>query len=122
MKIDCGYAENYIKERARMTNNCGIACDCCPFESGDNEANEANESCVVFERKFPDKAIAIVQKWSDEHPIETRAEHLLKMIPTAQINKRDKVPKVCLKNLNPKIECKTSCKMCWQAPYKEGEF
>lgn len=102
-----------------MTKNCGINCEDCPISS-DN--NKPCLHCEEFENTYPDKAIEIVQRWSDEHPIETRAEHLLKMIPTAQINKRDKMPKVCLKNLNPKIECKTSCKMCWQAPYKEGEF
>lgn len=102
-----------------MTNNCGIACSHCPFDS---QNSGTDESCGDFELKYPDEAIAIVQEWSDKNQIETRVEHFFKMIPTAQISKSDKVPKVCLNYLNPKIVCKASCKMCWQAPYKEGEF
>lgn len=27
MKIDCGYTENYLREKNRMTKNCGINCE-----------------------------------------------------------------------------------------------
>lgn len=84
MKVDCGYTENYFKEKNRMIKNCVIACEDCPIS---NDNNKTDLPCEVFERTCPDKAIEIVQKWSDEHQQETRAEHFMKMYPNARMLK-----------------------------------
>lgn len=119
MKVDCGYTENYFKEKNRMIKNCEIACEDCPISS-DN--NKTDLPCEVFERTYPDKAIEVVQEWSNEHPVETRMEHFLKVFPNAQMFENG-YPFICVKNLNKKVSCEAcKCEMCWNEPYTEGEF
>lgn len=121
MKIDCNVAKNYFKEKSRMTRSCQIKCRDCQL-SFDN--NKTNLSCRGLENICPDKAIEIVQKWSDEHQQETRAEHFLKMFPNAQMYK-DEYPTACIKSLNENVSCevsRNSCKKCWEKTYTEGEF
>lgn len=121
MKIDCGYTENYLKEQNRMTGNCEIDCKDCPL---DYVNNKAYLSCGEFERMYPDKAIKIVQKWSDEHHVETRAEHFLKMYHNARMHEIG-YPVACVKNLDNNVSCEVGligCKKCWDKPYEDGEF
>lgn len=118
MKVDCGYTENYLKEKNRMTKSCKINCENCQISS-DN--NKTDLSCEEFENAYPNKAIEIVQAWSDEHQVETRAEHFMKMFPNALIHKT-KNPSACVKRLNKNIDCKDECIACWNEPYTEGEF
>ena len=120
MKVDCGYTENYLKEKNRMTKSCKINCENCPISS-DN--NKTCLPCEEFENTYPNKAIEIVQWWSDEHQPETRLEHFLKMFPNARVDNGR--PSVCVRYLNENIECslpKMHCKACWDKPYTEGEF
>ena len=121
MKIDCGYTENYLKEQNRMTGNCEIDCKDCPISDNNNKTNLL---CVEFENTYPDKAIEIVQKWSDEHQAETRAEHFMKMFPNAQLSD-DGRPSICVAYFNENIKCslpEKHCAACWDKPYIEGEF
>lgn len=117
MKVDCGYTENYFKEKNRMIKNCEIACEDCPIS---NNNNKTDLPCEVFERTYPDEAIEIVQKWSDEHQVETRKEHFLKMFPNASMWKGH--PFLCVSHLSKKVSCENDCKKCWDKPYTEGEF
>ena len=120
MKVDCGYTENYFKEKKRMTKNCQINCRDCQLGS-DN--NKTILFCKGLENICPDKAIEIVHKWRDEHPVETRMEHFLKVFPNARVDNGR--PSVCVRYLNENIKCslpKTHCKACWNKPYTEGEF
>lgn len=117
MKIDCNITENYLKEQNRMTGNCEIDCKDCPL---DYSNNKANLSCGEYERAYPDEAVKIVQKWSDEHQVETRKEHFLKMFPNASMWKGR--PFLCVRNLSKKVSCENDCKKCWDKPYTEGEF
>nr|DAU95418.1 MAG TPA: hypothetical protein [Caudoviricetes sp.] len=121
MKIDCGYTENYLKEQNRMTGNCEIDCKDCPISDNNNKTNLP---CGEFERTYPDEAIKIVQKWSDEHQVETRAEHFLKMYPNARMHNNGH-PNACVKNLDNNVSCEVclnGCKKCWDKPYEDGEF
>ena len=117
MKVDSGYTENYLKEKNRMTNDCEIGCNHCLIGSYNNGFDLM---CVEFENTYPDKAIEIVQAWSDKHQAETRAEHFLKMFPNAPIWKGR--PFFCVRNLNKKVSCENDCEKCWNEPYTEGEF
>lgn len=117
MKVDCGYTENYFKEKNRMTKNCEIGCNHCLIGSHNNGFDLL---CVEFENTYPDKAIEIVQKWSDEHQPETRFEHFKKMFPKAPI--LGGRPKLCVGSLTGEFSCKGSCLECWNKPYTEGEF
>lgn len=74
--IDCSRTENYFAEKQRMTkkhklNHGGYACKLnfadCPLSHLNNGSGDTM-LCSDFERIYPEKAIAIVQKWSNTHP------------------------------------------------------
>lgn len=71
--IDCSKTKNYLTEWRRMTKQrkdgiCELNCIDCPLSSFNNGIGV---QCSVLETNYPEKAIAIVQKWSDEHPPKT---------------------------------------------------
>jgi NRPS condensation-like uncharacterized protein len=120
MKVDCGYTENYLKELKRMCEENGSYCLKCGFYLNKNE----NITCRIFQMNHPDKAIKIVQEWSNENPKETRAEHFLKMHPNARRHNNG-YPSACVNDLNKEVsceECLNGCKECWNKPYMIGEF
>lgn len=127
--IDCSKTENYFAEKVRMTKRaenglCKLGCSNCPLCS---ENNNKGLSCTGFEMLYPEKAIEIVQKWSDEHPQKTYLSEFLKNYPNAELNHG--VPRICLKELGAISGCaKTkkgdvyiSCYSCWNQPIKDGE-
>ena len=75
-------AVEYLKAKARMTNRCSIDCSECGI---DLENNHRNIDCLTFENKYSEEAVAIVQKWAEEHPVKTRQSEFLKMFPNAHI-------------------------------------
>lgn len=84
-KIDCNITENYLKEKVRMTqksdsSRCSILCTDCPLNC---VKNGRIYSCYTMERRYPTEAIAIVQKWSDEHPVKTIKDDFLEKHPNA---------------------------------------
>ena len=97
--IDCSKTENYFAEKLRMTKRtrrqgCKIKCSECPLSSQNNGTSDSM-SCITFEMYHPEKAIAIVQKWSDEHPQKTYLSEFLKNYPNAPLDD-DGTPKgVC---------------------------
>ena len=121
MKIDCSITENYLREKARMTTNCGIRCIECPFH-GTN--NNKNISCGMLELGYPTEAIAIVQKWSDERPVMTNKEKFVQTMKDVfgadiVINNGD-----CPPTDSYLEECNERCSEClkwWDEPYKEPE-
>lgn len=80
---DCGKTEVFFEELDRMCNTV-------------NEYGEV-EDCVFYKPHygccghmdwFPDgveKAMTVLQKWSDEHPKKTRQSEFLKMYPNARL-------------------------------------
>lgn len=69
--IDCMKTTNYFAERRRMAKQqkdgiCKLDCIDCPLSIMNNGTNV---SCADFDKLYPEKAIAIVQRWSDEHPL-----------------------------------------------------
>lgn len=124
--IDCSKTENYFAEKRRMTKRteggiCKLKCSNCPLCSKNNGTSE-DMSCTTFEMHHPEKAIEVVQKWSDEHPQKTFLTEFLKNYPNAELDHG--VPKVCLKKLGVVSGCaKTkkgdlyiSCYRCWNQP------
>lgn len=114
-------ALEYIRERARMTKNCGIACVCCLLH------NEF-DGCRHFEYEHPEEAIAIVQKWSEEHPRKTFLQDFLEKYPKARLNEKGYPDDVCpiyLGYLGENFECKgmfdTNCLSCWNQWMETGE-
>lgn len=106
-------AIDYLKEKGRMTQNCTIHCDDCPFNYDNN--------CTTFDSKYPEQAIEIVEKWAKENPVKTYLSVLLEKLPNAKLNIRG-IPDVCIKHYFGKEygNCGfESCKDCWNREYKE---
>lgn len=120
-KINCNITENYLKEKARMTESvgvdgCGISCITCPLYCLNNECKM---SCRRLEDKRPKKAIAIVQKWSDEHPVKTILDDFKEKFPNAKLDK-DGFPVGCIRWLGHHVyECPNDCDKCWNRPLSE---
>lgn len=127
--MDCSKTENYFKEKARMTktNDRGYCANCDNFPFG-----TIRTPCIKFEMLYPQKAIAIVQKWSDEHPQKTFLSEFLKYYPNAQLDS-DGVPDgICLATLGLCEDCvkmdecgnaiserDCTCMDCWNTPIEE---
>lgn len=112
--IDCSKTENYFKEKVRMTkkkngSTCGISCTDCPLYSF---RNGKICSCSTLQHLHPTEAIAIVQKWSDEHPQKTYKDDFYEKFPNCE--KKHGRPSLCVKvAYGHLLKCSTSCDDCW---------
>lgn len=132
--MDCTKTENYFKEKVRMIKAdthayCRIDCRACSLCS---ENNGTGIDCTKLELLYPQKAIEIVQRWSDEHPQKTFLSEFLKYYPNAQLDS-DGVPDgICLATLGLCEDCikmdesgnaiserDCSCMDCWNTPIEE---
>ena len=121
--IDCNITSNYFKEKKRMTKTkkyvCKIDCYDCPLSSSNNGINI---SCAFLEANYPNKAIEIVQKWSDGHPQKTFLTDFLEKYPNVPLAKNG-YPSICPYELGytkeEYINCGSlTCKQCWSTPIK----
>lgn len=127
--IDCSRTENYFAEKQRMTKKhklnhggyaCKLKCADCPLSHLNNGSTML---CSDFETRYPEKATAIVQKWSDEHSQKTFVTEFLKNYPNAVVN-GDGIPNsVCPYDLGlmNKHDCRKTCIECWNQPIEESE-
>lgn len=127
--IDCSRTENYLAEKQRMTKKhkpnageyiCELDCLDCPLSHSNNGIGE---TCFGLETLYPEKVIAIVQKWSDEHPQKTFVTEFLKNYPHAVVN-GDGIPNsVCPYDLGlmNKHDCRKTCIECWNQAIEDGE-
>lgn len=124
--IDCTKTTNYFNEKLKMTKRtknglCEIKCSNCPLCSNNNGEGL---SCPDFEMLYPEKAIEIVQKWSDEHPQKTYLSELLKNHPNTLLND-DGTPTFCPYRLGlmGADDCRKdgNCVKCWNQPIEDGE-
>ena len=120
--IDCSKTENYLIEKLRMTKRaksgiCKIKCSDCPLCSKNNGISEYI-SCISFEMYHPEKAIEIVQRWSDEHPQRTYLSELLEHYPNVQLYDTGLPKGVCPYNLGLTDidDCDNNCAKCWNQP------
>lgn len=99
----------YLKTKARMTKKCTIKCPQCGLSSYNNDTDMG---CNEFEIKYPEKAVAIVEKWGREHPVRTRQDDILKLFPNIdKINSG--VIDLCPAYLGINIDCTwQSCDQC----------
>lgn len=110
-------AVEYLKQRGRMTNNCDISCSVCPLA----DVNNSKEVCCEeIEGKYPEEAIAIVQKWAEEHPVKTRINDFFEKFPNAEKNSLG-LPIFCVKFFGYDIDCEKGCTECWNRPLEDEE-
>jgi hypothetical protein len=74
---------------------------------------------------YPQRAISIVQQWSDEHQQKTFVTEFLKHYPNIQLNNHG-IPKwICPFNLGlmSRDDCRKNrnCVECWNQPIEDGE-
>ena len=127
--IDCTKTENYLAEKQRMTKKhkpnagayiCELDCLDCPLSHSNNGIGEP---CFGLETLYPEKVIAIVQKWSDEHPQKTYLSEFLKNYPNAPLADNG-TPDICPEKLgltDIKKPCFGDCVECWNQPVEESE-
>lgn len=124
--IDCSRTENYFIEKSRMIGQqkdgiCKLDCIDCPLNITNNGTNVP---CADFDKLYPEKAIAIVQRWSDEHPQKTYLSELLEHFPNTPHND-DGIPNFRPYHLGlmSKYICRSDCDCvkCWNQPIEDGE-
>lgn len=131
--IDCTQTKNYFAEKRRMTKThkvndtaylCGINCADCPLHLAKNDL-DSKMSCFDFEIGYLEKAIKVVQKWSDEHPQKTYLTELLKVFPNTQVNAYGIPKRICPFDLGlmSAKACRKdrNCAQCWNQPLLERE-
>ena len=98
-------AVEFLKEKRRMcVNNDG--CKKCLFGVSENGVN-----CSSFMYNHPEKAVAIIEKWSIEHPVKTRQSEFLGIFPEARLDEQN-ILIICPKSIEKKYICSTSCSCC----------
>lgn len=73
-------AVEFIVTRDRMCRSFNNRCRGCEIAN----RMDGNESCNDYIKRCPAEAVAIVEKWSKEHPRKTRQSELLKIFPNAR--------------------------------------
>lgn len=112
-------AVKFLKEKYRMTKECSILCADCPLFT---EKNTTGLRCGDLQGVYPEIAVAIVEKWAEEHPQETRLSQFLKCYPNAML-REDGVPmQICPWDLGISENAGCSignCVDCWNTPIEE---
>ena len=103
-------AVEYLKEKARMTQLCKIGCSNCELSS---LKHSGYNDCLVFELANPEEAVAIIEKWSAEHPAKTRQSEFLNVFPDAEIMENGALP-ICPEKVEKSKEfnCHINCDVC----------
>lgn len=122
-------AVKYFEEKRRMLDSlgrtdgicCSVKCSECPLEP---DVSESGLNCGEFEIFYPERVVAIVEKWSQEHPCKTMLQDFLEKYPKARLEKNGIPRDVCPENLGycEEIYCHTNkgdCLACWNRPLEE---
>lgn len=121
---DCTKTVAFLREWGRMCDTFD-GCEKCPIRT--KEIGNGL-SCVETIRRHQTDVIAVVQKWSDEHPVMTWAGKLKELLPNADIDAI--MIGGCLFDyfggFAPGEEenmCKEydECKCCWNGEYREAK-
>lgn len=83
----------FVKEWKRMCISSKTCLSCSIGESAG-----VSTVCSNAVKKEPEKYVAIVEKWSAEHPMKTRQSEFLKMCPNAYI--RNEVIRICPRKID----------------------
>lgn len=127
--IDCTKTENYFAEKNRMIKRAGIGvcrikCEDCPLGITNNGMDVL---CSELETLYPEKAIEIIQRWSDEHPQRTYLSEFLKNYPNAELDEDGTPNGLCPCQLGLKcdedrcLDAKSYCVKCWNQLIEESE-
>lgn len=105
-------AVKYLTELFRMCTTT-LDCDSCPLGIKDRmycKESRFDEHGMNVDNL--EKAVDIVEKWSEEHPIKTRKSEFLKMFPNAKMESNG-FPCSPPCNLDTTIPCRAhTCEQC----------
>lgn len=108
-------AVNFLKEEARMCKGTE-RCSECPIGKA-----KGKRKCKYWILDNPADAVAIVEKWSEEHPQKTILEDFLEKYPKAKKYSMGE-PHTCMRLLYGLDSCPVSnCQDCWNRPLSEVE-
>lgn len=118
--------KNYFAEKRGMIEKHGYACtlNCanCPLH---RSKNGMSISCTNLEKRYPEKAVVIVQKRSDEHSPKTYLSEFLKNYPNAPLGDDGTPDTLCPYELGlvSMEDCKNGrhCIDCWNQPIEDSE-
>lgn len=117
-------AIKYFEEKNRLLDSLGkrgircsfICCSDCPISSNNNGKGLY---CAAFELEYPEEAVAIVEKWAEEHPQKTILTDFLEKFPKAKLGE-DGTPYYCCPSelgYEDEKHCRDcDCIDCWNRP------
>lgn len=121
---DCSKTKVFFEELDRMcktVNKYGEVEDCAFYKP--------NYGCCGYMHWLPDgveKAITVLQKWSNEHPLKTRQSELLKMFPNMRCLRNERGESYidfCPKSFDSTLRCRKdgsgSCPACMKEYWSE---
>jgi len=119
-KIDCSVTVNFLKERRRMCDSHRYSCGDCPLKEA---SRHAKCTCSDYEYAYPEAAIEILQKWSNEHPQKTRLDDIKEKYPNVEM--MDGTPMFYPLRLGYCKDCdkcivRGLIKRCWGEPVDGG--
>lgn len=120
-------AVKYFEEKKRMLDSLGrtkggcygVACSNCLLCS---ESNGIEVNCGELEMSYPERAIEIIEKWSEEHPRKTLLQDFLEKYPKARLRDNGTPKDVCPYSLGYEEHkgcCDGRCMKCWNRPLEE---
>ena len=76
------------------------------------------KNCGEYILKYPEKAVELIEKWSEEHPERTYLTDFLEKYPNARMRENG-YPIICPTNLGYIKKCPHNCKDCWNTLVEE---
>lgn len=119
-KIDCSVTVNFAREYSRMCKR--NECNECPASLANNGTDY---DCERLLYSYPEVAIEIVQKWSDEHPAKARLDDLLEKYPKVYISSGN-TPSIrpymlgYCENCDDCVYSHCEASECWHEPVNGG--
>lgn len=103
-------AIEFIKEKKRMCKSYSSCTDTCLIRKS---MDESRSTCIGYCFEYPEKAVAIVERWSAEHPAKTRQSEFLKMFPNAKVGNSNAI-EICPKIIDTTLGryCDSEKKCC----------
>ena len=110
-------AVTYLRTQQRMCSTYP-KCKDCPMVYESKYSASCSQSQIEID--FPEKAVEIVKKWSEEHPKKTLLTEFLEKYPNANLDFNG-IPMICARHLDTtrNVTCDSRCAACWNEPLED---